>query len=115
MIKNPAAKTGDAGDSSLIPGLGRSPGRRNVNPLQYSCLGNSMDREGWWATIRGVTKSQTLLSDRACIQVRQNSIQTLDQLLSSYVVLTKSFNLPVLQFFPTVMWYCVGLKLTVIV
>jgi len=62
VIKNPPAKAGDAGDSSLIPGLGRSPGRRNGNSLQYS-LGNSMDRGGWWATIHGVAKSQTQLND----------------------------------------------------
>ena len=47
------------GDSGLIPGLGRSPGEGHSNPLQYSCLGNSMDREAWWATIYGVTKSWT--------------------------------------------------------
>ena len=40
----------NAGDLGLIPGLGRSPGEGNGNPLQYSCLGNSMDREAWWAT-----------------------------------------------------------------
>ena len=46
----------------LIPGLGRSPGERNGNPLQYSCLGNPMDREAWWATVHGVAKSQTWFS-----------------------------------------------------
>ena len=40
----------NAGDLGLIPGLGRSPGEGNGNPLQYSCLGNSMDRGAWWAT-----------------------------------------------------------------
>ena len=47
------------GDSGLIPGSGRSPGRGNGNPLQYSSLGNSMDRGAWQATIHGVTKSWT--------------------------------------------------------
>ena len=47
----------------MIPGLGRSPGEGNSNPLQYSCLKNSMDRGGWWATVHGVAKSQTRLSD----------------------------------------------------
>ena len=51
------------GDPGLIHGLGRSPGEGNDNPLQYSCLENSMDRGGWWATIHGVTKSQTRLSN----------------------------------------------------
>ena len=42
-----------------IPGLGRSPGEGNGNPLQYSCLENSMDGGAWWATVHGVTKSWT--------------------------------------------------------
>ena len=42
-----------------IPGLGRSPGEGNGNPLQYSCLENSMDRGVWWATVHGLSKNQT--------------------------------------------------------
>ena len=42
------------GDLGLIPGLGRSPGEGNGNPLQYSCLENSMDRGAWWATVHGI-------------------------------------------------------------
>ena len=53
----------NAGDSGLIPGLGRSPGEGNGNPLQYSCLENPMDGEAWWATVDGVTKSRTRLSN----------------------------------------------------
>ena len=53
MIKNPHAIAGDIG---LIPGLGRSPGGGNDNMLQYSCLGNPMDRGAWWATVPGDTK-----------------------------------------------------------
>ena len=53
----------NTGGSGLIPGSGRSPGGGNGKPLQYSCLGNPMDREAWWATIHGVAKSQTRLSD----------------------------------------------------
>ena len=49
-------------DLGSIPGLGRSPGEGNGNPLQYSCLENSKDREDWWATVHGVAKSQTRLS-----------------------------------------------------
>ena len=52
--KNPPANAGEAG---LIPGLGRSPGGGNGNPLQYSCLGNPMDRGAWLATVHGVLKS----------------------------------------------------------
>ena len=44
-------------------GLEDSPGEGNVNPLQYSCLGNPLDRGGWWATVHRVTKSPTRLSD----------------------------------------------------
>ena len=52
-------------DSSLIPGTGRSPGKGNGNPLQYSCLENSMDRVAWWATVHGVAKSQAWLTNWA--------------------------------------------------
>ena len=53
----------NAGDLGLIPGLGRSPGEGNGSPLQYSCLENPMDGGAWWATVHGVAKSQTGLSD----------------------------------------------------
>ena len=53
-VKNLPAKAGDTGSS---PELGRSPGEGNGNPLQYSCLKNSMDRGVWWATVHEVTKS----------------------------------------------------------
>ena len=49
----------NAGDLGLIPGSGRSPGEGNGNPLQYSCLVNTMDRGAWWATVHGITKSWT--------------------------------------------------------
>ena len=59
VVKKPPANAGDAREVGSIPGLGRSPGVGNDNPLQYSCLENSMDRGAWWATIPGITKSQT--------------------------------------------------------
>ena len=49
----------NAGDQGSIPGLGRSPGEGNGNPLQCSCLENSMDGGAWWATVHGITKSRT--------------------------------------------------------
>ena len=49
----------EAGDQGSIPGIGRYPGEGNGNPLQYSCLENSMDREVWQATLRGVAKNLT--------------------------------------------------------
>ena len=55
-VKNPPANAGEMGS---IPELGRSPGEGNGNPLQYSCLGNPMGREAWWATVHGVAKSWT--------------------------------------------------------
>ena len=53
----------NAGDLGSIPGSGRSPGVGSGNPVQYSCLENSMDGEAWWATVHGVAKSQTRLSN----------------------------------------------------
>ena len=49
----------DAGDAGSIPGLGRSLGGGNGNLLQYSCLGNPIDKGTWWATVHRVSKSQT--------------------------------------------------------
>ena len=53
----------NTGDPCLIPGSGRSSGEGNGNPLQYSCLENFMDRGAWQATVHGVAKGQTQLSD----------------------------------------------------
>ena len=58
VVKNPPANAREAGS---IPGSGRFPGEGNSNPLQYSCLGNPMDRGAWWATVHMVAKSQTRL------------------------------------------------------
>ena len=55
--------TCNAGDASSIAAMGRSPGERNGNPIQYSSLGNPMDRGAWWATVHGLTKRQTQLSN----------------------------------------------------
>ena len=63
MVKNLPANPGDAGDMGSIPGSGRSPARGNDNPLQYSCQENPMDRGARWATVYGVTESQTTLRD----------------------------------------------------
>ena len=63
MVKNPPANAGDVGDTGSIPGSGRSPGGGHGNPLQYSCLENSMDRGDWQATVHGVTKSPEPLRD----------------------------------------------------
>ena len=61
MIKNPPASAGDTGDMvSVHPRSGRSPGGGNVNPLQYSCLENSVDRGAWWATVYEVTEESDM-------------------------------------------------------
>ena len=59
MVKSAPANEEDARNAGLIPGLGRSPGGENGNPLQYSCLENPMDTGAWQATVYGVTKSRT--------------------------------------------------------
>ena len=58
-VKNLPVNAGDIRDIGLIPGSGRSSGRRNGNPLQYSCLENPMDRGSWWAKVYRVSKSRT--------------------------------------------------------
>ena len=59
VIKNLPARAGAEGDTSSIPGLGRSPGEGKGNPVQYSCLENPMDRGAWWAAVHGETESDT--------------------------------------------------------
>ena len=61
VVNNPPPSTGDIRDAVLILGLGRSSGRGHGNPLQYSCLEDSMERGAWQATVQGVAKSQTRL------------------------------------------------------
>ena len=61
MVKNPPANAGDVGS---ITGLERSPGEGNGNPLQYSCLGNPMDRGAWQATVYGVAKESDMVTNQ---------------------------------------------------
>ena len=63
VVKNLPTSAGDAGIMGSIPELGRSSGEGNGNPLQYSCLGNPTDKGAWRATVHGVAKSRTWLSD----------------------------------------------------
>ena len=66
MVENPPA---NRADPALTPGLGRSPGEENGNPIQYSCLENSMDQGAWQATVHGVVRSQTLLSTHTFVAI----------------------------------------------
>ena len=70
VVKSLPANAGDAEDMSSIPGQGRSSEGGNGNSLWYSSLGNPMDRGVWWATVYGVKKSWTQLSDWACMHAR---------------------------------------------
>ena len=63
VVRNAPTNAGDIRGEGSIPGLGRSPGEGNDNPLQYSCLENSMDRGAWRVVVLGVAKSWTRLSD----------------------------------------------------
>ena len=79
VVKNPLANAGDIRDLDAIPGSGKSPGEGYGNPLQYSCLGNPMDRGAWRAAVHGVMKSGTRLkrlSTHACVIASRTSFQS---------------------------------------
>ena len=69
MLKNLPADAGDARDTGSIPGSGKSPAGGNGNRLQYSCLGNPMDRGAWRATVPGIAKNQTQPSMNTLIMI----------------------------------------------
>ena len=68
VVKKPPAIAGDIRDADSVLGSGRSPEEGKGTPLQYSCLENPMDRAAWWATVHGVTKSQTRLKQLSTAQ-----------------------------------------------
>ena len=88
VVKNPPASTGDGRDVGLIPGSGRSPGVGNGNPLQYSCLENSMDRGAWRATVH---KSQRVVKINKFILKKKKSWA---QLSSHHLPFPTPWNLP---------------------
>ena len=71
-------------DAGLIPGLKRSPGEGNGNPLQGSCLGNPMDRGDWWPKVHGVSESQTQLSTHTHTHTRTHT-HTILNIISSHI------------------------------
>ena len=75
MVKNPAANAKDARNTGSIPKLRRPFGIGNDNPLQYSCLENSMDRGAWWATVLEATKSQTWLNINESVKFKPVFVQ----------------------------------------
>ena len=76
-VKNPPANAGDSRDMGSIPGSGRSSGEGNSNPLQYSCLGNPMDRGAWQATTHRVAESDTMEATS-----HRNLMETFDTILT---------------------------------
>ena len=74
VVKTPPANSGDIGDTNSIPGSGRSPGEENGNPLQYSCLKNSINRGVWWATVHRMAKSNT--TEHAHTQEKKTNTHT---------------------------------------
>jgi len=73
VVKNLPANGGNTGDSGSMPRPGRSPGGGNSYPLQYSCLGNLMDRGAWWDAVHGAAKSWMQLnnSNNKCLAKRK--------------------------------------------
>ena len=74
------ASASNAGDLGSIPGSGRSPGEGSGNPLQYYCLENPMDGGAWWATVHGVAKSRTRLSNLTFTNFHFHNIEYYAQL-----------------------------------
>ena len=74
VVKNPAANAGDIRDAGYIPGSERAHGRGHGNPLQYICLGNSIDRGAWWAVVHPVAKSQTRLKQLSPYLIIRNNL-----------------------------------------
>ena len=84
VVKIVPASAGDVRDTDSIPGSGRYPGGGNGNPLLYSCPENPMNRGAWWATVHGVTKSQTRLNTHIVV-VRVNLSFLLSKSVSLHV------------------------------
>ena len=100
MVKNPPVNAGDVGDSGLISRLGRSPGGRHGNPLQYSCLEKPMDRGAWWATVHTITKSRTWLK-----WLRMHTRTHRDLLLPFCSLFCDDFKVPLFLSYCLPLWF----------
>ena len=89
MVNNLPSNAGYTRDKDSIPGSGRSPGVGNGNPLQYSCLENSMDRGVWQATVYGVAKNGTQLSMHVGTRARTHRHTLTSPILVSLIALVK--------------------------
>ena len=100
MVKASAYNTGDLGS---IPGLGRSTGEGNGNPLQYSCLGNPMNGGAWLATVHGVAKSRTQLSDFTSLHLAHHLHQGTDfktgYFCCNFILIIKHFSKAVFLYY----------------
>ena len=76
VVKSPPSNAGDAGDLGLVPGMERSSGVGNGNPLQYSCLENSIDRGAWQATVHGVAESSDM-TEQPTLSLSLSTVQAL--------------------------------------
>ena len=87
MAQRVKASARNVGNPGLILGLGKSPGEGNGNPLQYSCLGNPKDRGTWWATVHGITKSRTQLSDFSSlfVYIKAPAISVTGNIMNVYI------------------------------
>ena len=85
VVKNPPANAGDARDVGSILGSRSFPGEGNGNPLQYSCLGNPMDRRVWWGTVHGVAESD--MTEHACAHTHMHTHTHIFPILFHYRLL----------------------------
>ena len=109
MVKNLPANAGERRDVGSIPGSGKSLGGRHGNPLQYSCLGNSMDRGAWGATVHRVEKIQTWLPRHECTHTSQNCPRCATFSSWEICFILKCFSSFVIWNNHDLYWICLGL------
>ena len=97
MVKNPTANAGDRRDASSVPALGISPGERNGNPLQYSCLENPKDGGAWWAIVLGFANNRTQLKQLSTHTPTENKLLVLDVIFNLYLFTCITFSLGFLE------------------